>query len=227
MQLLQPESLNFRVNLRINGGGETLFLTVRAHPDLGIYGADPTSLTCVEDDGFEVPEILVQMKTFLADKDAFRQEGIFRLAGDAIEMKQLKNEMNSTKKFDGADCDINTIANLLKVWYRDLPIPILNVLPPSTIAQAGDREVCLEAYKDLPEPQKSLMGWLLAILVEVALNRKVNKMSAQNLAIVVAPNLYDPPSSDPMEGLVMSQKAVQFLHNLILSELEAKGETGK
>jgi hypothetical protein len=41
-------------------------------------------------------------------------------------------------------------------------------------------------------------------------------------AIVVAPNLYDPPGSDPMEGLVMSQKAVQFLHNLILNEIELR-----
>lgn len=41
-------------------------------------------------------------------------------------------------------------------------------------------------------------------------------------AIVVAPNLYDPPGSDPMEGLVMSQKAVQFLHNLILNEMEIR-----
>jgi hypothetical protein len=41
-------------------------------------------------------------------------------------------------------------------------------------------------------------------------------------AIVVAPNLYDPPGCDPMEGLVMSQKAVQFLHHLVLHEIERR-----
>jgi len=226
MQLLHLEPLNFRVNLRINGG-ETLFLTVRAHPDLGVFGADPLTLDMIEDEGFEVPEILVSMKNWLTERDAFLQEGIFRLAGEAVEMKRMKEEMNQSKKFVAGDTDLNTVANLMKVWYRDLPTPILNVLPSSTIAAAGDREVCIEAYSELPVPQKPLLGWLLAILVEVATNRKETKMSAQNLAIVVAPNLYDPPSSDPMEGLVMSQKAVQFLHNLLLSELEQRGDNGK
>lgn len=220
--LLQPEAINCRVNLRINGG-ETLFLTVKARPDLGVFGADPDTLDKVEDeDGFEVPEILVQMKNYLVEKDAFRQEGIFRLAGDANEMKILKDKMNETKSFEGIETDVNTVANLLKVWFRDLPVPILNALPSSTIAQSGDPKVVLEAYEELQEPQKTLLGWLLNLLKEVASKKKHNKMSAQNLAIVVAPNLYDPPGSDPMEGLVMSQKAVQFLHNLLLHELGEK-----
>jgi len=167
-----PESLNFRVNLRINGG-ETLFLTVRAHPDLGIFGADPSTLESVEDeDGFEVPEVLVAMKNYLVEKGALRQEGIFRLAGDANEMKVIKDHMNQTKSFDGVDSDVNTVANLLKVWFRDLPVPILNALPPSTIAQSGDAKVVLEAYEELQEPQKTLLGWLLNLLSEVASQKK-------------------------------------------------------
>ncbi len=40
----------------------------------------------------------------------------------------------------------------------------------------------------------------------------------------MAPNLYNPPSQDPMEGLVLSQKSTQFLQNLILFELEKRAE---
>ena len=47
-------------------------------------------------------------------------------------------------------------------------------------------------------------------------------MCPMHAAIVVAPNLYDPPGCDPMEGLVMSQKAVQFLHHLVLYEIERR-----
>jgi hypothetical protein len=223
LTLMSAESLNFRVNLRINGG-ETLFLTVRTHSEQGIYGVDPTSLESVEDGGFEVPAVLAQMKGYLIEQDALTQEGIFRLAGDASEMKRLKQIMNKNKTFEGIETDVNTVANLLKVWYRDLPTPILNVLPTETIFSSGDPNVCIEAYENLPEPQKSLFGWLLSLLADVAGLKAKNKMSEQNLAIVVAPNLYDPPSSDPMEGLVMSQKAVQFLHNMILNELEVRSK---
>jgi len=40
-------------------------------------------------------------------------------------------------------------------------------------------------------------------------------LTGLNIAIVVAPNLYDSSSSDPMEGLVMSQKCVQFLNQVL------------
>eukprot|EP01088_Endostelium_zonatum_P018544 TRINITY_DN598_c4_g1_i1.p1 TRINITY_DN598_c4_g1~~TRINITY_DN598_c4_g1_i1.p1 ORF type:complete len:346 (+),score=69.70 TRINITY_DN598_c4_g1_i1:99-1136(+) len=228
LQMLQPEALNFRVNLRVNN--ETLFLTVKAHPDKGVFGVDPTALTQAEDDGFEVPEIIVEMKNYLVSKDAFNQEGIFRLAGDAVEMKQLKDQINAGKKFpkDIDGIDVNSVANLLKVWFRDLPVPILNVLPTPTILRANERDVVIDSFeKELVSPQKDLLGWLLNILVVVAVNKGNTKMSEQNLAIVVAPNLYDPPSANPMEGLVMSQKATQYLHNLLLSELENRGEIKK
>lgn len=131
------------------------------------------------------------------------------------------------------------------MWFRELPVPILNALPTEVIFNSGDPNVCLEAYEGMQEPQKSLLGWLLYLMADVASLKTHNKMSEQNLgmfpsrvphpplslnllgswscaAIVVAPNLYDPPGSDPMEGLVMSQKAVQFLHNLILNEMEIR-----
>jgi len=100
----------------------------------------------------------------------------------------------------------------------------LNVLPSNVIARAAERDVVVDSFKtELISPQKDLLGWLLNILVEVATNKANTKMSEQNLAIVVAPNLYDPPSANPMEGLLMSQKATQYLHHLLLSELESRG----
>jgi len=122
----------------------------------------------------------------------------------------------------------------------------MNVLPTDVIFNSGDPNECSQAYEGLPEPQKSLLGWLLHLMADVAALKSSNKMTEQNLgrvnrmpvfivpcvlsyissaaAIVVAPNLYDPPGSDPMEGLVMSQKAVQFLHHLILNEIELRQE---
>jgi hypothetical protein len=220
MVLLNAESLNFRVNLRINDG-ETLFLTIRTQSNQGVFGVDPSTLEMEEDLGFHVPRILVQMKNYMIEQNAWQQEGIFRLAGEAGDIKSLKQQINKTRNFDGSsNPDVNSVANLLKIWYRDLPTAILNEIPPAIIGNSGDANVCVEAYEQMKEPYKSLLGWLLAMIVEVAAYKDTNKMTEQNLAIVIAPNLYNPPGSDPMEGLVMSQKSVQFLHHLVLYELE-------
>jgi len=220
MVLLNAESINFRVNLRINET-ETYFLTIRTQSNQGVFGVDPSTLEMTQDAGYEVPKVLVQMKHYLAEQNAWAQEGIFRLAGEAGDIKTIKQQINKTRSFEGTgNPDVNSVANLLKIFYRDMPIPIMNVLPNETIGSSGDANVCIEAYESMKEPFKSILGWLLALIVEVAGYRDSNKMSEQNLSIVIAPNLYNPPGSDPMEGLVMSQKSVQFLHHLVLYELE-------
>eukprot|EP01088_Endostelium_zonatum_P020370 TRINITY_DN7477_c0_g1_i1.p1 TRINITY_DN7477_c0_g1~~TRINITY_DN7477_c0_g1_i1.p1 ORF type:complete len:384 (+),score=96.84 TRINITY_DN7477_c0_g1_i1:166-1317(+) len=221
--LVKQEPVAFRVNLRILNTNETIMLSVRARPDVGVFGADPSTLEQTNDVGFIVPKILVQMKIFLEQKTAFEDEGIFRLAGDAVEMRFVKDQMNATKCFDHSiTSDSNTVANLLKVWFRDLPVPILNALPPEVISGAVSPQQSLQAAQLLHEPQKTLFRWLIVMLADVAEKRDRNKMSPQNLAIVVAPNLYDPPGSDPMEGLVMSQKSVQFLMHCLLDEIDQR-----
>jgi hypothetical protein len=133
-----------------------------------------------------------------------------------------------------------------------LPRPILNTLPSEVIFFSNNAQQCIEAYQKLPEPQKTLLDWLLDLLRETASYEKDNKMNPTNLgnrtteriitsfkqiirklirilkhlnpfvslhflklAIVVAPNLYDSSTADPMEGLVLSQKCVQFLIHVL------------
>ena len=119
---------------------------------------------------------------------------------------------------------------MLKIWFRELPSPVLNAIPKASIFNATDQDNCIQAYQGLPEMERTLLDWLIDLLMTVAAKSHINKMTIQNLgcliatvaflifvaAIVVAPNLYNPPGSDPIEGLVLSQKCVQFLHNILL-----------
>jgi len=205
-------NINHKVTLKIDGG-VSIILTARIRCETGVFGVDPTSLELAEDDGYKVPSILALMKRALIENDGLAQEGIFRLAGEQTEIKRIKEIMNK-KEFSTSN-DINTIASLIKIWFRELPTPILNALPAESIFYSSDITDCVNAFNTLPEPQKTLLDWLLHLLIMTATNASVNKMSAQNLAIVVAPNLYDVSTSNPMEGLVMSQKCVQFLHNVL------------
>lgn len=210
-------NINHKVTLKIDGGA-SIILTARIRCETGVFGVEPSSLVLEDDEGFKVPAILALMRRSLVEYGGLSQEGIFRLAGEQTEIRRIKEIMNK-KEFSSSN-DINTIASLIKIWFRELPTPILNALPPEAIFYSSDINDCVNAFNTLPEPQKTLLDWLLHLLILTSSNSSVNKMTAQNLAIVVAPNLYDVSSSNPMEGLVMSQKCVQFLHNVLLWKIQ-------
>lgn len=215
-----PVNVKFRLAIRVDGG-EAYFVNLRIRCELGVFGVDPTELECVEDLGYSVPKILVQMKSSLVVHEGLKQEGIFRLAGDQTEVQKVKAMMNQSKSIE-LDHDPNTVATLLKIWFRELPTPILNSLSKECIYDSDDMNKCQQAVEGLSVIPKTLLDWLLELLVQTCSYSNINKMTAQNLAIVVAPNLYEPPGADPMEGLVMSQKSVQFLLNLIQYKIESK-----
>jgi len=205
-------NINHKVTLKIDDDKSSI-MTVKIRCETGVFGVDPASLDLVQDNGFEVPAILASMKRSLIEYGGMHQEGIFRLAGEQTEIRRIKEIMNK-KEFDSSN-DINTVASLIKIWYREMPTPILNSLPTEAIFYSGDINECVSAFHTLPDMQRNLLEWLMDLLLAVAQNSSVNKMTSQNLAIVVAPNLYDVSASNPMEGLVMSQKCVQFLHNIL------------
>jgi len=205
-------NINHKVTLKIDEE-MSHFLTVRIRCETGVFGVDPASLEMEMDAGYQVPSILVAMKRSLIDYGGLKQEGIFRLAGEQTEIKRIKEVMN--KKEFTENNDINSIASLIKIWFRELPTPILNCVPPEAIFHSNDIAGCVKAFEELPDLQKTLLSWLMDLLMMVSQYSKENKMTSQNLAIVVAPNLYDVSTSNPMEGLVLSQKCVQFLHNVL------------
>eukprot|EP01114_Cavostelium_apophysatum_P024083 TRINITY_DN930_c0_g1_i1.p1 TRINITY_DN930_c0_g1~~TRINITY_DN930_c0_g1_i1.p1 ORF type:complete len:322 (+),score=82.98 TRINITY_DN930_c0_g1_i1:132-1097(+) len=215
--LLTKVNLNFKITVRVQGG-ESLFINLRVTGESGVFGVDPMTLEQVDDGGYRVPQVLVNMKEFVISKGGLTTEGVFRLAGDQTEIRRIKESMNK-KSYDFVTNDVNAITSLLKIWFRELPVPILNTLPQDAIMNFSSAGDCVEAYHCLPEPQKTLLSWLLDFLSGVASNAAVNKMTSQNLAIVIAPNLYDISTPNPMEGLILSQKCAQFLNHVLNSRI--------
>jgi len=218
--LTEKKNLNFKVTLRIEDGAG-LFINLRVTGENGVFGVDPNSLEQKQDGAYTVPKVLVDLKSLILEKNGINVEGLFRLAGEQTEIIRIKGLLNK-KTFDGDTKDVNALASLIKIWFRDLPVPILNTLPSETIMNFSGPDDCINAFKTLPEPQKSLVSWLLDFLVTISRNSEVNKMTAQNLAIVVAPNLYDISTPNPMEGLILSQKCAQFMYQLLSQRI--KGE---
>ncbi len=180
------------------------------------FGIPLKHVRCVQVPGYEssIPQILVQMKEYLQDNGAYHTVGIFRLAPDAILCRAVKDELDRGV-FTGCQ-DVNCVANCVKIFFRDLPRALLGSVDIEVMSKVETADQAASAIAAFPEPDKSVLLWLLDLCAEVTSHSQVNKMTPQNLAICIAPNLFVIRNQDPLASVVVSQKIVQFMYNGIL-----------
>jgi len=159
----------------------------------------------------KIPVLLIQLKQRLLDLGGLQEKGIFRLAPDANECSQIKDKMNQGDEWIDLQVDVNVIANLLKVWFRDLPCPLLNCVETRVIEMNQTVEGVSKSVSQFEEPFQSLLLWLWDFCVEIAEQSQVNKMGIQNLGIVIGPNLFNTQNFDnPMKAMDFSGKVVTY-----------------
>ena len=119
------------------------------------------------------------------------------------------------------------IANLIKVFFRKLPKQILASVLAEALLECRAEEDALEIYASLPRLEQGMLSWLIDLACAVALREGENRMSAKAVAIVLGPNLFEPDLTvNPMEALMLSQKAVAMLHELIVARLRTEHGVG-
>jgi hypothetical protein len=184
------------------------------------FGVDPKDLDSV-DCGYKskIPQVLVRMKDYLFEHGGLEMEGVFRIAPDAEEGAYVKQQMNENK-FESCD-DVHVISNLIKVWYRDLPDPVLDGVNEAAVKECETAEDAKAIMATIPEPKLSLFLFLLDMCSTVSAQSKINKMSEQNLGIVIGPNLFTPSAVDPMASLLYSQKVAAFMRRAIQSRAKS------
>lgn len=168
-----------------------------------------------------IPVVLGLMKEYLIENGGLEVRGIFRLAPDAAECQRVKDELNR-KVFKKCD-DVNCISNLIKVWFRSLPRKLLAHINAEQVESCTKPAQTPKLIECLAEPDQSIFLWLLDLLVLVMSKAEVNMMSAQNLAIVVAPNLIatleitamtDP--QDALKTMTLAKAYTKFVEHAIL-----------
>jgi len=175
----------------------------------GIFGVDPLTLKCIKENDVNIPSILVDMRACIRRHDGFKKEGIFRLSGDISVIQNLRRQIDEYKQFADTK-DVYSMANLIKIFYRLLPNPVLQTVPRE-ILMDDDLDDVMEVIAAIPEPQQSLLKWLIGVIHECEVHRALNKMTVENLAIVIAPNLYQVGQEvSPVEALFISQKSARF-----------------
>lgn len=164
------------------------------------------------------------MHKYLSAHSGKEQVGIFRLAPDAEDCSFIKSQIN-TGNFNGCN-DVNIVANLIKVWFRELPRGLYNNIDEIVIHRIADTPYdpvsIAHEYHSFQEPEQSLILWLLDVMAEIVMNESVNKMGAKNMSIVMSPNLFQTNAENPMAALTMAQKIADFTTKLLAARLHEK-----
>ncbi|KAJ3478016.1 hypothetical protein NLG97_g8689 [Lecanicillium saksenae] len=156
-----------------------------------------------KDVGVPLPSVVYRCIQYLEAKNALNEEGIFRLSGSNIVIKQIRERFNNESDIDLITdehyYDIHAVASLLKLYLRELPSTILTRdlhldFLNTTDLQDRDEKVATMALlvQRLPEANLTLLKYLISFLIRIINNSDVNKMTVRNVGIVFSPTLNIP-----------------------------------
>ncbi|ELW64534.1 Rho GTPase-activating protein 32, partial [Tupaia chinensis] len=148
--------------------------------------------------GFEVPQVLQSCTAFIEKYGIV--DGIYRLSGVASNIQRLRHEFDSEHVPDLTKepyvQDIHSVGSLCKLYFRELPNPLLTYQLyekfSDAVSAATDEERLMKIHdviQQLPPPHYRTLEFLMRHLSLLADYCSITNMHAKNLAIVWAPNL--------------------------------------
>ncbi|XP_067915622.1 beta-chimaerin isoform X2 [Heterodontus francisci] len=189
------------------------FVPNDCQPDLKrikkVYSCDLTTL--VKAHNTQRP-MVVDMCIREIEARGLKSEGLYRVSGFTEHIEDVK--MAFDRDGDKADisattyADINIIAGALKLYFRDLPIPVITYdsyqkfIEAAKITNPDDRlEAIHESLMLLPPAHYETLRHLMTHLKRVTMLEKDNLMNAENLGIVFGPTLMRPPEQNSLATL--------------------------
>lgn len=150
-----------------------------------------------------LPAVVFRCIQYLDAKNAVLEEGIFRLSGSNVVIKQLRERFNTEGDVnllkDDQFYDMHAIASLLKLYLRELPTTILTrdlhleFLNATEIPNKSDKLAAMNVLvQRLPQANATLLKYLIAFLIKIINNADINKMTVRNVGIVFSPTLNIP-----------------------------------
>jgi len=146
-------------------------------------------------DGIKLPVLVRECIDFI-EENCLKVEGIYRSSGVKSKVSKLKSAYNTRQTVSLTDSEPAVVASLLKLFLRELPDPILtNQLVPKFEELCNKKDVSkIQAelkslLQQLPECNRTLVEWIFVHMGHVISNEKYNKMSLQNVSIVLSPTM--------------------------------------
>lgn len=150
-----------------------------------------------------VPSVVYRCVQFLEAKNAVHEEGIFRLSGSNVVIKQLRERFNTEGDVDLINdeqfYDIHAVASLLKLYLRELPTTILSrelhmdFLSVTELPDLDEKVSKMSVLAQrLPPANGVLLRYLISFLIKIINKSDINKMTVRNVGIVFSPTLNIP-----------------------------------
>ncbi|XP_016361632.1 rho GTPase-activating protein 32-like isoform X3 [Sinocyclocheilus anshuiensis] len=148
--------------------------------------------------GHDVPQVLKSCTEFIEKHGVV--DGMYRLSGIASNIQKLRHEFDSEQIPDLTKDvyiqDIHCVGSLCKLYFRELPNPLLTYQLyekfSEAVSAATDEERLIKIHdviQQLPPPHYRTLEFLMRHLSHLATFSYVTNMHTKNLAIVWAPNL--------------------------------------
>jgi RhoGAP domain len=168
-----------------------------------------------------LPQWLHDTIDFIVD-EGVTEVGIFRVSPEAEQMNKFRAAIDAGERVDVRSASsVHVAAGLLKLYLRELPCPLLSGPLCVMMEEVGNSTESAERNDtlrrlvySLPEPNQTF--WLLLNKLWAAVLQKcdANKMTAQNLAVVFGPSIFNAESAttnalDAVAELANQQRALQ------------------
>ncbi|XP_023614919.1 rho GTPase-activating protein 18 isoform X2 [Myotis lucifugus] len=149
--------------------------------------------------GTRIPLIFQKLISRI-EEGGLETEGLLRIPGAAIRIKNLCQELEATfyeGTFNWESVKQHDAASLLKLFIRELPQPLLSgeyLKAFQAVQNLPTKKQQLQALNLLvlllPDVNRDTLKALLEFLQRVIDNKEENKMNVKNVAMVMAPNLF-------------------------------------
>ncbi|KAM9847058.1 rho GTPase-activating protein 31 [Aulostomus maculatus] len=192
------------------------------------FGCDLTEH--LQSSGQDVPQVLQKCAEFIEKHGIV--DGIYRLSGVTSNIQRLRQEFCSEACPDLTKevylQDIHCVGSLCKLYFRELPNPLLTFELYSKFTEAvsvqGDHERLLhiqKVIKELPTSHFRTLEYLTKHLAHLATLSTQTNMHTRNLALVWAPNLLRSKAIETSSGngdmafqeVRIQQSVVEFILN--------------
>ncbi|XP_034022265.1 SLIT-ROBO Rho GTPase-activating protein 3-like isoform X4 [Thalassophryne amazonica] len=162
----------------------------------------------IQDSGQPIP-IVVESCIRYINLYGLQQQGIFRVPGSQVEVNDIKNAFERGEDplvNDQTDHDINSVAGVLKLYFRGLENPLfpkerfLDLISTTKLDSGAERAHHLQQITGtLPRPVIIVMRYVFAFLNHLSQYSDENMMDPYNLAICFGPTLMPiPDDQDPV-----------------------------
>lgn len=151
-------------------------------------------------------------------------EGIYRKAGSSTNIQKLMAALRKDAfevQITRSEYNEHDVSSALKRFLRELPEPLMGKLAVSflSVSQMKSFNDKIQAYRELlqrlPTVEYQSLKKLLGHLHFIQAQREINKMKAENLALVFGPTLMQPNSNE--NHYTMDTRDNEVISELILN----------